>query len=128
MIAFGNIAGKSLQPFGRNGGIFLLKRNVQILFRLTREEADRLKKRIKKSGLSQEAYLRQLINGLIPRDLPPPDYFAMMRALYDVGAALGRIERKARGAVDAAHYDEAVQLFRQTVRDITAAVILPEKR
>lgn len=108
----------------------MLKRNIKITFRLNQKESDHLRKLMKKSGLSQEAYFRQLINGLVPRDLPPPDYLSMMQSLYDVGAALGRIEQKARavGTVDAAHYDEAVQLFRQTVRDITAAVILPEKR
>ena len=104
-------------------------RNIIINFRLNQKESDHLRKLVKKSGLSQEAYLRQLIKGLVPRDLPPPDYFSMMQALYDVGAALSRIEQKARtvGAIDAAHYDEAVQLYRQTVRDITAALLLPEK-
>jgi len=97
---------------------------------LYEKEAEHFSKMVKRSGLTKSTYLRQLINGFMPRDLPPPDYFAMMQSLYDVGAALGRVEQKARavGAVDAAHYDEAVQLFRQTVRDITAAVILPEKR
>jgi len=105
-------------------------RTIEIKFRLNRKEADTLNRRVKKSGLAREAYLRQLINGLVPRDLPPPDYFAMMNALYDVGTALGQISQKARalGVIDVAHYDEAVLLFRQTVRDITAAVILPEKR
>ena len=105
-------------------------RIIEIKFRLNRKEADALNRRVKKSGLSREAYLRQLINGLIPRDLPPPDYFAMMRALYDVGAALGQIVQKARalGEIDAAHYDEAVSEYRRLVREITAAVILPEKR
>ena len=105
-------------------------RNIIINFRLNQKESDHLRKLVKKSGLSQEAYLRQLINGLVPRDLPPPDYFAMMRALYDVGAALGQIAQKARalGEIDAAHYDEAVGEYRRLVREITAAVILPEKR
>jgi len=108
----------------------LLKRNIKITFRVNQKESDHLRKLVKKSGLSQEAYLRQLINGLVSRDLPPPDYFAMMRALYAVGDTLGKIAQKshALGEIDAAHYDEAVQLFRQTVRDITTAVILPEKR
>jgi len=95
-------------------------RTIEIKFRLNRKEADKLNRRVKKSGLSREAYLRQLINGLVPRDLPPPDYFAMMRALYEVGDALRKI--------DDAHREEALQLFRQTVRDITAAVVLPQKR
>jgi hypothetical protein len=112
------------------GVIFLLNRNIKITFRLNQKESTHLRKLVKKSGLSQEAYLRQLINGLVPRDLPPPDYFTMMQALYDVGAALGRITQKAHafGEIDAAHYDEVVGEYRKLVRDITAAVILPEKR
>ena len=35
------------------------KRNIAILFRLNRKEAEALDKRVKKSGLSREAYLRQ---------------------------------------------------------------------
>jgi len=85
----------------------LRNRNIIINFRLNQKESDHLRKLVKKSGLSQEAYLRQLINGLVPRDLPPPDYFAMMQSLYDVGAVLGEIAQKARalGEIDAAHYE-----------------------
>ena len=98
----------------------MLQRNIKITFRLNQKESNHLKRLVKRSGLSQEAYLRQLINGLVPRDLPPPDYFSMMQALYAVGDALRKI--------DDAHCEEALQLYRQTVRDITAAVILPQKR
>jgi len=58
------------------------KRNIQIIIRLDKEENDGFRKRVKKSGLSQEAYIRCLINGLIPTDSPPPDYFAMMKELH----------------------------------------------
>ena len=108
----------------------MLKRNVQILFRLTREEAARFRKWVKKSGLSQEAYLRQLIEGCTPRESPPADYFTFMRELRAVGNNLNQIAQKANalGLIDAAHYDEAVGEYRRLVRKITAAVILPEKR
>ena len=96
------------------------KRNIQVIVCLNQKEHQHLKKLVKRSGLTREAYLRQLINGLVPRDLPPPDYFAMMRALYEVGDALRKM--------DDTHSEEALQLFRQTVRDITAAVVLPQKR
>jgi len=89
-------------------------------FWLNEKEADHLQKMVKRSGLTREAYLRQLINGLVPRDLPPPDYFAMMRALYEVGDVLRKI--------DDVNCEEAMLLFRQTVRDITTAVVLPQKR
>ena len=45
------------------------------MFRLNRKEAEALDKKVKKSGLSREAYLRHLINGVVPRDAPTPDYY-----------------------------------------------------
>ncbi len=42
------------------------KRNIEIKVRLNRKEAELLNKRVKKSRLSREAYLRHLINGLVP--------------------------------------------------------------
>ena len=55
------------------------KRNVAILFRLNKKEAEVLDKKVKKSGLNREAYLRQLISGVVPRGAPPPDYYSMMQ-------------------------------------------------
>ena len=66
------------------------KRKVAILFRLNRKEAEALDKKVKKSGLSREAYLRHLISGVVPRDAPPPDYYSMMRELHRIGNNLDR--------------------------------------
>ena len=60
------------------------KRNVAILFRLNKKEAEALDKKVKKSRLNREAYLRQLISGVVPRDAPPPDYYAMMQELHKI--------------------------------------------
>ncbi len=71
------------------------KRNVRIQFWLNKKETEALDKRVKRSGLSREAYLRHLINGLVPRDAPPPDYFSMMRELHGIGNNLNQIAQKA---------------------------------
>ena len=42
------------------------KRNIEIKVRLNRKEAEALNKRVKKSRLSREAYLRHLISGVVP--------------------------------------------------------------
>ena len=42
------------------------KRNVHIQFWLDKKEAEAFQKKVKKSGLSREAYLRHLVNGLEP--------------------------------------------------------------
>ena len=105
------------------------KRNIAILFRLNRKEAEALDKRVKKSGLSREAYLRQLINGLVPRNAPPPDYYSMMRELHQIGNNLNQIAQKAHvlNVIDVQRYDREVRKFRQAVEQITEAVVLPEK-
>lgn len=46
-------------------------RNNRIFLRLTDTELDRLNTAVQKSGLSREVYLRKLIGGIQPRELPP---------------------------------------------------------
>lgn len=105
------------------------KRNIQVITRLNKNEHQRLKKLVKKSGLSQEAYIRHLINGVVPRDAPPPDYYAMMRELHQIGNNLNQIASKAHrlNVIDVQQYDKAVKEFEKAVKDITAAVILPSE-
>ena len=104
------------------------KRNIEIKVRLNRKEAELLNKHVKKSRLSREAYLRHLINGLVPQDAPPPAYFDFMRELHSIGNNLNQIAQKAHvlGVMDERRYDEALQRFDQLIRDITKAVILPK--
>ena len=71
------------------------KRNIEIKVRLKRKEAELLNKHVKKSRLSREAYLRHLINGLVPQDAPPPAYFDFMRELHSIGNNLNQIAQKA---------------------------------
>ena len=104
------------------------KRNVAILFRLNRKEAEALDKKVKKSGLSREAYLRHLISGVVRRDAPPPDYYSMMRELHRIGNNLNQIAQKAHilNVLDVQRYDRDMRMFEDTVKKITEAVVLPE--
>lgn len=105
------------------------KRNVEILFRLNRKEAENLDKKVKKSGLSREAYLRQLIAGVVPKDAPPPDYYSMMRELHKVGNNLNQIAQKAHtlNVIDVKRYDEAVREYEAVVKLIMEAVVMPSE-
>jgi hypothetical protein len=84
---------------------------------------------VKKSGVKQEIYLRQIINGLIPMDAPTPDYFAMMKELHHIGVNLNQIAHKAHGlnVLDVKRYDENVAVLKATIVEITNAVMLPRK-
>jgi len=103
------------------------KRNVSIQFYLNTREADLLDRKVKSTGLSRTAYLRHLVNGFQPRELPPPDYFAMMRELHGIGRNLNQIAQKTHGlnVIDAQRYDEEVRKLENTIRTITDAVVSP---
>lgn len=105
------------------------KRSVHIQLWLSETEAARLQRLVKRSGLSREAYLRHLINGVVPQEIPPPDYFSFMEHLYQVGNLLEQISRQtqAMGVINTVQYEKAVEQFHQLVEDITAAVILPRR-
>lgn len=106
------------------------KRNNRVSVRFTDEELSHFKKLVERTGLSAEEYLRQIIKGVVPRDSPPADYYKMMRQLYHVGNALNQIAQKAHvlKVMDVQRYDRAVAEFRQIVRHITEAVILPQTK
>ena len=103
------------------------KRNIEIKVRLNRKEADQLCKRVKKSRLSREAYLRHLINDMVPQEAPPPDYYAMMQQLYRIGNSLNQIAQKAHtlNVIDVQRYDAAYHQFEAAVKEITEAVVQP---
>ena len=103
------------------------KRNVHVQLWLDRKEAEVLQKKVKRSGLSREAYLRHLISGLVPQDAPPPDYFSMMRELHGIGNNLNQIAQKAHtlNVMDVQRYDAACRKLDDAIRAITEAVSLP---
>ena len=103
------------------------KRIYEIKVRLTAEEMAHLNQLVTASGLPRETYLRKLISGAIPKDAPPPDFWAMMRELHVIGSNLNQIAMKAHvlNAIDAKHYDEDILLFQDAVQNILSAVLDP---
>lgn len=106
------------------------KRNIQIIVRLNAKEQQHLAKQVKKTGLSQEAFIRTLINGYVPKELPPPDYYAMMRELHAIGSNLNQIAAKANatGHIVRTVFQYEANRLRKAVLDIQAAVTSPERR
>ena len=104
-------------------------RTIVIKCRLNQKEADLINKQVKKSGLSRESYLRQIINGLIPTDLPPPDYYKMMNELRAIGVNMNQIAQKAHvlNVIDVRRYDEAFNTLKQSLVEIVNAVTKPRK-
>ncbi len=104
------------------------KRSNRVQVRLDSKEHQAFMKAVIKSRLSQEVYLRHLINGVIPQEAPPPDYYSMMQQLYRIGNNLNQIAQKAHtlNVIDVQRYDAAVHTFESAVKQITEAVVQPK--
>ncbi len=103
------------------------KRDNKIQFWLNLREVDLLDRKAKRCGLSRAALLRHLVTGFQPRELPPPDYFAMMRELHGIGRSLNQIAQKAHtlNVIDIQRYNEEVHKLETAILMITDAVISP---
>ena len=94
------------------------KRGIRAQVWLNKEENAELHTNAKNAGLSQESYLRSLINGYVPKELPPPDYFSMMRELHAIGSNLNQLAAKANaiGHIDKAVFQYEANRLRKAVQ------------
>ncbi len=106
-----------------------MKRTNAFILRLNEKELQSLQCKVDKSGLSREAYIRQLIGGHVPRELPPIEYHKMINELNAIGVNLNQIAAcaNATGEILADKYRENYRLLMKKVIEIQQAVTLPEK-
>jgi hypothetical protein len=106
------------------------KRNFRAQVWLNEAESQRMHDNAKKTGLSQENYLRSLINGYTPKELPPVDFYNMIRELRAIGGNINQLVAKANttGYVDEAGFEREAMHLRKAILEIQKAVTLPEKR
>ena len=65
-------------------------RNKEIKVRLTEKELERLNRNVSKTKRPREEYIRRLINGHEPKEMPPDEYFDFVRRLWEVHSELHR--------------------------------------
>ena len=105
------------------------KRNVQILFRLTEEEADELNELVRKSGRSKEAFLRAMVKGYRLCEKPAPEFYQMMRELSAIGNRINQLAVKANalGFVDTPMLREEARKWHDFQLDVRKKYLLPRK-
>ncbi|MBW4841684.1 MAG: MobC family plasmid mobilization relaxosome protein, partial [Paenibacillaceae bacterium] len=76
------------------------------------------------------AFIRTLINGYVPKTLPSPDYYAMMRELHAIGNNLNQLAAKAHttGHLERAVFQQEADRLRSAVQHIQQAVTSPDRR
>jgi hypothetical protein len=70
-------------------------RNFEIKVRFTPDELQTLDKKVKRTGMSREGYVRTLCNNKLPVELPPADYHTLVREVRALGNNLHQIAAKA---------------------------------
>ena len=106
----------------------MLKRNIQINFRVNAEEQLLLMQNARKCKLSIAKYLRSLIRGYVPKEQPPVDYKTLIRELHAIGNNMNQIAARANttGYIAQEAYAENVKKLNAAVLEIQKAVTLPE--
>lgn len=61
--------------------------------RLNETQMARLQSLASKSGLSMSAYVRQLIDGVLPQERPPLDFYKMLTELRYIGNNMNQLTR-----------------------------------
>ena len=109
--------------------VTMRKRNVQILFRLTEEEAEHLNEIVRKSGRSKEAFLREMVRGYQLCEKPDPEFYKMMRELSAIGNRINQLAVKANalGFVDTPMLREEARKWHEFQIDIRKRYLLPRR-
>jgi len=102
---------------------------VQILFRLTDEEAEQFYTLVRKSGRSKEAFLRDMIKGYRLCEKPDPEFYKMMRELSAIGNRINQLAVKANALnfVDTPMLKEEAGKWHEFQIDIRKKYLLPTK-
>ena len=105
------------------------KRNVQILFRMTEEEAEYLYELVRKSGYSKEALLRAMVKGYRLCEKPDPEFYKILRELSAIGNRINQLAAKANALdyIDTPMLQEEAARWRQFQTDVRKAYLLPKR-
>ena len=98
----------------------MTNRTHQILFRLNEKEYQAFIKKVEKTGLSREAYLRYLIQNITPKELPSMDFFNVIKQLDQINNNMNQIAVKAHSLkyIDAPMYEKNCEKLDETMAEI----------
>ena len=105
------------------------KRPNRIWYHLSDAELIDFNHKVKMSGMSRQKYLRSLISGYTPKELPSFEYLAMAKQLNALGNNIHQIAARANatGFFMAKEYEQYMNDVYDAIARIERAVFDPEK-
>jgi len=103
-----------------------MKRTLQFVIRMTKDELQALDKKVKKTGMSREGYARCILNDKTPVEIPPAPYYDLLREVRALGNNMHQIAYKANALnlLDAPMYRHKADMI-TALADKLTAVCLP---
>lgn len=98
----------------------MIPRTKVIKIRLNDEELERLNKCVAQTGLSREAFVREILAGKEPKVLPQKDYFAVIQELRRIGVNMNQIALVANssGVINSAAYWKCYRNIEKIIGDL----------
>ena len=105
------------------------KRNVQILFRLTEEEAEYLCSLAERSGHSRQALLQSMVMGYRLCEKPDPEFYKILRELSAIGNRINQLAAKANALdfIDTPMLREEAKKWHDFQLDVRKKYLLPKR-
>jgi len=103
-----------------------MNRTYEIKVRFNKEELQSLYKKVEKTGMSREQYIRTLCKNKVPVEIPPIDYFSLIREVRELGNNMYQIAYKVNsmGLLDTPFYRQNAETITELADKLTA-VCLP---
>ena len=94
--------------------------NLKLGYGGTKQEMERLRRDVARSGWSREKYLRALIEHSSIREMPSMDLISVLRNLQQINNNMNQVAliANAKGFVDTAAYWENVELLKETIHEL----------
>lgn len=107
----------------------MLQRPIQVMVRLNMDEHKKLQCYSQKTGYSQAAYIRSLLNRCVPKEKPDDRFYEAMRQIAALGNSMNQIARKANALnlLDAPYYKQQADLLQKFYHEVREHFILPDK-
>lgn len=105
-----------------------MKRDCEIKLRLTKAELQSLDENATATGMSREGYIRNLLNGYAPVNVPPMEYFTLIKELRAIGNIMHQVAQRAYlfKFVDVPYYEKNALRVLETC-DYIFSLHLPRK-
>ncbi|MFR3174977.1 MAG: plasmid mobilization protein [Acutalibacteraceae bacterium] len=103
---------------------------VKMLFCMTEAQSEKLRSLAVMARLTRSAYIRRMIDGVVPQERPPYDFYKILTQMRYISNSMNQLAKKANatGHVDAEKISFLAEQFKPLASQLYLYVTLPVKR